>query len=150
MEWVHKISLRAILTGGLVDVGGTYLWGLLIGAIVTSAYGLSPLPPDQLATQLDQIFQTDPVISGVNLVVGLLFSILGGYVAARAAKQDELLNGGMSGWLGVVLGIATLVTGEYSVPLWLLLVEIVLGPAWGVVGGWLRMKQVERMPKEKG
>jgi hypothetical protein len=67
---------------------------------------------------------------------------LGGYVAARLARRGEVVNGALSAYLCVGLGIVSWVTGSASLPAWQHVVAFVVSPALGAVGGYLRLKQV--------
>jgi hypothetical protein len=67
--------------------------------------------------------------------------VLGGYVSARIAKHDELLNGALSSILCVGGGMYAVISGSAADDLWMHLVFLPLSPALGTLGGFLRMRQ---------
>jgi hypothetical protein len=76
-----------------------------------------------------------------EMLVGCGLLLLGGYVAAWLAKHDELLNGALSSFLCVVLGIFTIFSGKDLNPLWVQLLMLVASPLLGLLGGSLRLAQ---------
>jgi hypothetical protein len=79
-----------------------------------------------------------------QLLVGLACSVLGGYVAAWLAKHDELLNGGLSCFLCVALGIYTMASGKDSNALWVQILMLLASPALALFGGDLMRRQRQR------
>ena len=70
--------------------------------------------------------------------------VLGGYLAARVAKRGEVLNGALSAYFCVGLGIYGMAVGQAAVPVWQHLVSFVASPALGALGGYLRLRQTSR------
>jgi hypothetical protein len=68
--------------------------------------------------------------------------ILGGWVAARIAKRAEPLNGALSSFLCVALGILILRTGASSESTGAQILLLAAGPAMGLLGGHFRFLQV--------
>jgi hypothetical protein len=64
--------------------------------------------------------------------------VLGGYVSARIAKHDELLNGALSSILCVGSGMYAVVSGSAADDLLMHLFFLPLSPALGALGGFLR------------
>ena len=75
------------------------------------------------------------------LLVGLACSVLGGYVAAWLAKHDELLNGGLSSFLCVGLGIYTMASGKDSDAMWVQILMLIASPILALIGGILMRLQ---------
>ncbi|MCG2641381.1 hypothetical protein ACFPFP_18750 [Bradyrhizobium sp. GCM10023182] len=71
--------------------------------------------------------------------LGGLCSVLGGYVSARIARHDEVLNGALASILCVGLGIYAAARGTGH--LWLDILYLPLGPALAALGGYLRSRQ---------
>ena len=96
--------IKALVLGGLVDVGGTTLVGIPV-VIAGSLSGMS------LAQAAAEALQTSTPIFWLLTVLGLFFSTLGGYVCARIAKRDELrlglLQGSVLALFGFLVGSAT-------------------------------------------
>ena len=148
MEFRKKVSILGFVIGSVADIVGTNIWGVFMTIYVMVSYNLlqtAASSPADFTSQVLHIFQTDPLIFSVNFIVGAMFSVLGGYIAAYIAKHDELLNGALSSFLCVLSGIYGLFTGSH--PLYLILLEIlafIISPLLGMFGGYLRLKQKSR------
>jgi hypothetical protein len=62
-------------------------------------------------------------------------------VAAWLAKHDELLNGGLSSFLCVFLGIYTMVSGKDPSALWVQTLLLLASPVFALIGGELMRRQ---------
>jgi hypothetical protein len=85
--------------------------------------------------------RANPLLFGLQSLMGLVCSVLGGYVAARVANHDELLNGLLACLLPVALGIFSLATSKNSGPLFLQVLLLVASPLCSRLGGHLRLVQ---------
>ncbi len=95
-----KINRKAVLLGILVDVIGSFTLGLLILMILLGIYYASKgIPVDEMETYM----QNDIPSLFITIAVGLYFTFLGGFVAGRVAKSDEVLNASVVGIAGVLL-----------------------------------------------
>jgi uncharacterized membrane protein YfcA len=103
-----------VLVGGLVDVAASVLLGLPFAIYATTKVDLYHTPNAQSSTALTAAVRGNVPLYVAQLLVGLACSVLGGYVAAWLAKHDELLNGGLSSFLCVALGIYTMTSGKDS------------------------------------
>jgi hypothetical protein len=74
-------------------------------------------------------------------LAGLVCSALGGYVAAWFSKHDELLNGGLSSFLCVLISLSQLTKGNYYYPQPVRVLLLVAAPAFAIFGGYLRLRQ---------
>jgi hypothetical protein len=86
--------------------------------------------------------RANPLLYGLESLISLACSVLGGYVAARVAKHDELLNGLLASFLSVSLGVHSLATGNDSGPLLLPVLLLTASPLCSALGGHLRFVQV--------
>lgn len=94
-----KINIKAVLLGILVDIAGTLTLGLLIIGLLLSIYFVSQgIPFDEMETYM----QNDVPSIFLTIAVGLYFTFLGGFVAGRVAKSDEILNSSIVGIIGVL------------------------------------------------
>ena len=148
MEIYKKVSVLSFTIGSIVDIVGTNLWGGLMTIYVMMSYNLFLTPASsstELTAKISNILQTDPLILSTNFIVGAMFSILGGYIAALIAKHDEPLNGALSSILGLLSRIYRLLTGSHPI-YWILLeiLTLILSPLFGMFGGYLRLKQKSR------
>ena len=140
----EKISIKGVVIGAIADIGGTNVWAFFLTLYLIFSYHLLSIPPNELANEISSIIRGDPLIFSLNLLMGSLFSILGGYVPAHIAKRNELLNGALSSFLCVLLGLYSIVSGTAFDSLWLHLVSLVLSPALALLGGFLKSKQRSR------
>jgi hypothetical protein len=95
---------KAVLFGVGTDLAGTTLAGIVLMVIFSSrlvARGASPEEIGELLLQSREYLF-------VSLAVGLAFTGLGGYVAARVANHREYLH-------GLIVGVIVLVIGEIMI-----------------------------------
>lgn len=131
------ISLKGVLLGALADVVGSNLSGMAIGMYLFSAYHLYSLPYTQQANKLTFLMMHNSGVVILIWVIGGGFSILGGYVAARVARHNELLNGTLSSFLCVLFTL--LAIGRVS--FFDIAIGIIGNPVLGLLGGYLRLLQ---------
>jgi|HubBroStandDraft_6_1064221.scaffolds.fasta_scaffold294069_2 hypothetical protein len=106
-----KVSIFGVLVGGVVDVVTSVLGGLPFA--LYSTFKLDPslrVGPHSSEAVSAAIHGNLPLYSA-QLAVGLLSSILGGYVAAAIAKRHERLNETLSCYLCVGMGIVVMSLG---------------------------------------
>jgi hypothetical protein len=77
----------------------------------------------------------------LQLSVGSVCSVLGGYIAAWLSKHDELLNGTLSSYLCISIGILAISFGKDPHPLIVQLALLTSSPFLSLLGGYLRLRQ---------
>jgi hypothetical protein len=140
---MRKISIEGVLVGGIVDNVSSYFLAI---AVTFSVYGL-----------LNHTHaQTGPFGIGwlyaASSAIGLCCSTLGGYVAARIADHDELLNGTASAFLRLALGLFPIALRAFgmgsgvgwNLP-WIIFLPLLAAPFFGLLGGYLRLRQTHRV-----
>jgi hypothetical protein len=75
----------------------------------------------------------------------LLFSILGGYVAALIARRKEMLHAFVLGLLQLAMGIVATIYFFDTAPLWWHLTFLALLIPANLFGGWLRLAQKNKL-----
>jgi hypothetical protein len=136
-----KISVKGVMVGGVTDIVATVV--LTIPLIVyLIATELTGTPKDPLQAAIMAAIRANPFLYGLQSLIGLACSVLGGYVAARVAKHDELLNGLLASFLPVALGVYSLATGKNSGPLLLPVLLLIASPLCSRLGGQLRLVQI--------
>jgi len=135
---MKRMSLKGVVIGNITDILSTnvVLFPVMIYIVVSS--GLSP---DNAAGSVAKILKASTLFFVSSCILGSLCSVLGGYIAARIAKHDELLNGGLSSILCVASGVYGLISGGAAGHLWTHLVFLPLSVALGMLGGFLRARQ---------
>jgi hypothetical protein len=106
----------------------------MIYVVVSSKSGLPPA----------EILRGSAAFLVGSSILGGVFSVLGGYVSARFAKHDEVLNGALSSILCIGNGLYALISGSAADHLWLHLLFLPLSPALGALGGFLRSRRTAR------
>lgn len=137
-----KISFKGIVIGGITDVVLSGILGIPFSLYVITSRGLLNLPKDQLGTAVVATIHNSIGLYAVQLLIGLSCSVFGGYVAARLAKHDEILNGVLASWLCVGIGVYAFALGKVSESLPVHLVLIAVTPACYALGAYLRRRGV--------
>jgi hypothetical protein len=135
---MKRISFKGVSIGNIVDIVSTNLVVLPLAVYVLFRAGS---PPDIAAGSAKEILKGSNLFVVWSSILGGLCSVLGGYVSARIAKHDEVLNGALSSILCVGSGVYTVINLSSADPLWLHLVFLPLSPALGALGGYLRSRQ---------
>jgi hypothetical protein len=124
--------VKAIALGMLVDIGGT----IAVGSVISIVYAIVLAQQGMTQEQVMEAMQDAPILSTYGListVVGLAFSVLGGYVCARIVKRSELRMGAIMAAISTVLGLL-LSGGETSAPK--IVTLLLLGITAVMVGAW--------------
>ncbi|WP_332776379.1 hypothetical protein [Polaromonas sp.] len=126
-----KVSIKGIIIGTVVMllldlVGGIALMIALGGA------SLYELPQEGQGAAIAEFAHSLPYLTG-SVIIGLLITVLGGYLAARIAKREAYLNSGMLGVVGVVIGLFL----AEGLPLWFNAVAFLLTIPAALLGGHL-------------
>jgi hypothetical protein len=139
---MRKVSVKAVLIGGITDVVLSAILGIPLGIYVMASRGIFGLPKEQMQAATVSAIHGSAGLYAIQLIIGLGCSVLGGYVAARIAKHDELLNGIVASWLCVAFGIYSLAAGKSSEPVVLVLLLIAVTPACYLLGSYFRLRSV--------
>jgi hypothetical protein len=133
----EKISFKGVIIGAVADVVGTNVWGAVAAIYLSSKYHLYSLPVSEQVSQLTALISTEPVVTILNVLIGSCFTIMGGFIAARIARHDELLNGTLASFLCVLFALLSL--GSSSI-VWVV-VGIVANPLLAFSGGYLSKRK---------
>ena len=132
---MHRMSLKGVAIGNITDIVATYVVMLPLMIYLAVSSGL---PAANILKESTALYVSYAILGGAC-------SVLGGYVSARIAKHDELLNGALSSILCVAGGMYAVISGNAADDLWMHLVFLPLSPALGVLGGYLRSRQAARI-----
>jgi hypothetical protein len=139
---MSRLSFKGILLGGITDIVATNIFALpIIVYLMFRKMDLAHLASDQVTPAITAALQSNKPLFALSLMIGSACSVLGGYVGARLAKHDELLNGALTSFLCLGFGIYALTTGTGSGSPTMKLLEFTASPALGLLGGYLRAKQ---------
>ncbi|HNW91890.1 MAG TPA: hypothetical protein PKM88_03155 [bacterium] len=130
----QTMRLHAVLAGWAVDIGGTTLfsmvWGTLLSIAVLTAGG------DE--AELQAAMRTVPLLAFIMLT-GAGFTVLGGFAAAFIAGRDELWHALATGILSLLTGILFIVISREQSPLWYNVTALLVTLPCALAGGWLRL-----------
>jgi hypothetical protein len=134
-----RVSIIPVVIGGITDVVSTSILALPVTIYVMVKHDLfhSATGP----TALPSLIRSSGWLYGLQLGIGLGCSALGGYVAARLAKHDELLNGLLSSFLCTAIGIYSVMSGKGSESLIVQIFLFAAAPVFALLGGYLRQIQ---------
>jgi hypothetical protein len=93
-------NLLAIIIGALVDIITTTVVGTLFSIGFAIAVGSEGMKPEQF----QELLQGSNAFMVTAYGLGLCCSVLGGYLCARFANQNEYANGLAVGIIGVISG----------------------------------------------
>jgi hypothetical protein len=135
---MKRISVLGVLVGGIVDVVTTFMLELPLAVYMVVRFGLAHVPKGSAQASMAAVLHSHPLLYSIQVLIGVACSLLGGYVAGWLAKHDERLNGMLSSYLCVLMGIYSIVVGKSGLPLWVHVILLAVSPALGWYGGYLR------------
>lgn len=138
---MRKISLKGVAIGNVTDIVFTNIVLIPLIIYVMASSGLTTQPDGHASAE---ILKSSTTFLIGRWVLGSIGSILGGYVAARIARHDEVLNGALSSILCVASGLYPLVSGTAAHDMWSHLIYLPISPALGALGGFLRLHQTTK------
>ncbi len=130
---LKDIRFDAVIVGAIVDNIGTTVVMLLLMTALTST-GIAESDALERMKGLSGLLLT--------LIIGLGWTMTGGYTAARMAKRDEVLHGILVAAVGIVVG---LIFREKSLPLWYQIAGLAAMLPAGMAGGRLAKQRNLRM-----
>ena len=128
---MKRVSLMGVAIGSVASVLATNALLLPLMYFILAAAATGSLSENALK----QILAHRELVTIASGVLGGLGSVLGGYVSARIAKHDQVLNGALSSILSVAAGLYSLI--HSSAHSWLPFVLVPLSPVLGALGGYL-------------
>ena len=133
MLQIRRLRFKAILWGVLVDTIGT----LIVATALVLALAASGIPEAEITARMHGF-------SGLMLmlILGLGFTLIGGYVAGRTAGRFEILHSAIVAGIGLIMG---LFFREPGLPLWYEMVSFAAVIPLGMAGGYIaRESNVKR------
>jgi len=134
-----RVSILGVVTGGIADVVLSSLLTIPVVIYVIVKYNLLHSPNGSAA--IASSIHSSPLLYGLQLTIGLGCSVLGGYVAAWIARHDEPLNGLLSSFLCVAIGVYSVFSSKDSQPLLVQIILLAAAPGFAFLGGYLRQSQ---------
>jgi hypothetical protein len=147
---VSKISIKGVLVGGIVDIVTTEILAFPLLIVVAARANISALPKAQQTQVLTAAIHDSSMFFLTGLIAGSLASILAGYVAARIAKSEALLNGALSSWLCVAVGIYSMLGKSDSMTPTQHVLYLLASPVLGALGGALWQRTAMKAGANQG
>ncbi len=149
---MKRISIKAVLLSNITAL----LTEMILLPLLVVVLSLHVMPNvagmsfDQGSAAITAALKASPWMKGLPWVVGISASILGGYVSARIAKHDELLNGALSALYVVVFGCYYLAVHLVGISVLKVSLRVTSQAAGGLFGGYLgiRVRQRKTAPSE--
>ena len=128
MLQIKRLRFKAIALGVISDTVGT----LAVAALLFFAMAAAGIPEAEIRERMRGA-------SGLMLmlILGLGFTMLGGYVSGRSARRGEILHGAIVGGIGLVFG---LFLREPGLPLWYEVISFGVMIPIGMAGGFIAHK----------
>ena len=126
MPIFQRINIKALMLGVLADEGGSLTTGAILGVITGIVLASKGVQQNEIQTYLHSPFVLIP-----SLIIGLGFTVLGGFVAGRVSKSNEVLHGGIVGFITIFFGILFWTT----LPLWFKIIPFTTNVPFGMLGG---------------
>jgi hypothetical protein len=137
---MNRISVKGVAIGNIVDIVSTKVVVLLVAMYIL----MSSAPAVHDVGSASQVLMASSGFKVASSILGALCSVLGGYVSARVARHDDVLNGALSSILCVGFGVYALISGGAANELGLHLAFLPLSPALGALGGYLSSRRNAR------
>ena len=133
---MKRLSLQAIVIGCLVDWLGTLAFGLAFAMGTGVMAALRGVSPKETELALAEWYNSIPGMI-FSTLCGFGFTLLGGYVAARISKADNLLPSALVGAMGILLGLVFISETPQAV----FLLSILLSIPVSILGGFCYIRK---------
>jgi hypothetical protein len=90
---IGKSVIRGIVIGNLTDVAATIVFGLPLAIYAILTVHVARIPPENARSAFSVLFHEGSILYFSQLLVGVGCSVLGGYVAGRIARCNEVTAG---------------------------------------------------------
>ena len=141
---MKKVSLKGVVVGSILDIVATNIVMIPLAVYVTSTLIKAGAARDGLATAVMATINSNPVYFIASQLLGAACSVLGGYVAAKVAKHDEIVNGALAAILCVGSGIYSYASGTSPTPLWQHIIYWMVSPSLTAFGGYLCLRRTQK------
>jgi len=131
---MSALSIKGIVVGTLFDLGASFAFSIALGVYLAMSTGGDVEAAVRLGTTGGWLL--------FGIIVGCVVTVIAGYLAARIAGRGEVVNGGACALVSMAIGLVLSMgqpayTSEVSTFLLCLLT-----PLLGLLGGYLRLRQV--------
>jgi hypothetical protein len=135
-----RISFRAVWIGALADMVLSTISAALIAIAFVVILHLTRTPNDPLDWALLRPQIQNSLLYGLQVLAGSACSVLAGLVAAWVAQHDELLNGALSSFASVLLGLFVTAADKDPHLRVIHILLLIASPLLGLLGGYIRRR----------
>jgi putative membrane protein (TIGR04086 family) len=137
------VQIRPIVAGAIVDYVATYILSILYLIFFFMKEPFEGGGPSQEALEraVGEMLSSPEALVALA-VIGAFCTALGGYVAGRMAKSDEIKHGALVGVVSLVLGALQMAGGGggHPLPEWYGLFAYVVAIPAGALGGYFAQR----------
>jgi hypothetical protein len=128
-------SWKAVSFGVLADFAGTFVGGTVVYSLLGTMVASDQSAPERL----DEALMQSSGYLAISLAVGMCFTILGGFVAARSANRREYWHAFWTGLVVLVLGEVLIGSTPETYPLSYRIIGDLLTIPAALLGGHIRL-----------
>ena len=140
---MQRFNIRAVVVGSLVMLAIDILTGIASFAFFAGDSLPSGPTQDEILVVANVIGQNSDYLLA-SLLLGTFSTVLGGYIAARIAKNLPLFNAFAVGVVGIAAAI--LLGGQSDSPWWFSAFGYISTIPAAIVGGWLARRESKKGP----
>lgn len=133
MNKENKINIKAILIGFAIDFLGSIITGMII------MFQLIIYNVLLNGNNFENIIESNSVYL-LFFLIGIMITILAGYVAGRNAKVEEIKHAAIVGIISNILGIFLFISSAGKSPIWYYISSIILVIPAAMLGGYCSRK----------
>jgi len=137
---MKRLSLKAVVIGCLVDWLGTLAFGLAFATGTGVMAALRGVSPKETELALTEWYNSIPG-TVFSALYGFGFTLLGGYIAARISKADNLLPSALVGAMGILLGLVFELVFISETPKAVFILSILLSIPVSILGGFCYIRK---------
>lgn len=137
-----EVKIRPIIGGAVVDYLATYL--LIMLYVIVYYVKASGLSEEAIERALKEMLSSQEGLLAL-IIIGAFSTALGGYVAGRLAKVEEVKHGAFVGAASLIVGVLQAATDgeENSLPHGYELLAYIIAIPAGALGGYLAERPVK-------
>lgn len=129
---LKRLSFLSIIIGIIVDMVGTMIASSIFAVIYVMA--------NHIDISNIKVLYTSNLFVSLNMIIGAIFSIFGGFVAARIAKQSKLIHSVIIGTTCELTGLFSILSGNSVLPSWYHVLAFIITIPLTLCGGLLAIK----------
>ena len=132
---MDSVSIKGILLGSLFDLVMTVVIGIVLVFVLTASNGGD--------ADLGMAAMYSAEWLAFQVVVGFALTVIAGYLAAWIAGRGEMINGTLCAVFTTAIMIPMMAGQSLPWPMTIIVILCILTPLFGLLGGYLRWRQVK-------